>query len=128
MSNRDRKDLEHPDGRKTGPAGPETPAMRRQRKAKESDNQDEALQETFPASDPVSPFIPAKVPEPESTGAAGKHRITHEGKSYDLDKIRRRMDPDLVAGIQHATGSGQDFFDAYLIAHAKKYGEPFTVG
>ena len=25
-----------------------------------SDNQDEALEETFPASDPVSPFIPAR--------------------------------------------------------------------
>jgi hypothetical protein len=32
-----------------------------------------------------------------------------------------------VAGIQNATGSDQDFFNAYLIAHAKKYGEPFTV-
>lgn len=26
------------------------------------DNQDEALEETFPASDPVSPFVPAHVP------------------------------------------------------------------
>ena len=126
MSSHDRKDLEHPDS-KSGPVAPETPATRQQRKAKESDNQDEALQETFPASDPVSPFIPAKVPEADSTGATGKHRITHEGKSYDLAKIRRRMDPDLVAGIQNATGSDQDFFDAYLIAHAKKYGEQFTV-
>jgi len=127
MSSHDRKDLEHPDCKKGDPAIPETPATRQQRKAKESDNQDEALQETFPASDPVSPFIPAKVPEPESTSEAGNHRITHEGKSYDLSKIRRRMDPDLVAGIQNATGSDQDFFDAYLIAHAKKYGEQFTV-
>lgn len=127
MSSHDRKDLEHPDCKKDGPAAPETPATRQQRKAKESDNQDEALQETFPASDPVSPFIPAKVPEPESTSAAGNHRITHEGKSYDLREIRRRMDPDLAAGIQNATGSDQDFFNAYLIAHAKKYGEQFTV-
>lgn len=28
------------------------------------DNQDEALEETFPASDPVSPFIPAGDPPP----------------------------------------------------------------
>lgn len=28
----------------------------------DSDNQDEALEETFPASDPVSPFISAKRP------------------------------------------------------------------
>ncbi len=43
-------------------AGPthETPAQREERKQHESDNQDEALEETFPASDPVSPFIPVK--------------------------------------------------------------------
>ena len=29
---------------------------------KANDNQDEALEETFPASDPTSPFVPAKVP------------------------------------------------------------------
>jgi hypothetical protein len=38
----------------------ETPQQRRERKARENANQDEALEETFPASDPVSPFIPAK--------------------------------------------------------------------
>ncbi|WP_024889138.1 hypothetical protein [Luteimonas huabeiensis] len=35
----------------------------RQRKRHENENQDEALEETFPASDPVSPFVPAKRPE-----------------------------------------------------------------
>jgi hypothetical protein len=55
--NRDRKDL---------PQSPpvqapeETERQRRDRKAHESENQDEALEETFPASDPVSPFVPAK--------------------------------------------------------------------
>ncbi|HVJ37986.1 MAG TPA: hypothetical protein VM687_09310 [Stenotrophomonas sp.] len=32
-------------------------------KHKEEKRQDEALEETFPASDPVSPFIPAKAPD-----------------------------------------------------------------
>lgn len=41
----------------------ETHAQRRERKQHESDNQDQALEETFPASDPVSPFVPAKAPE-----------------------------------------------------------------
>jgi hypothetical protein len=56
MPNRDRKDLPH-----DAPAPPheETPAERRERKTRESDALDEALQETFPTSDPVSPFIPA---------------------------------------------------------------------
>lgn len=41
---------------------PESDDERRQRKAHESDNHDQALEETFPASDPVSPFIPARAP------------------------------------------------------------------
>jgi len=41
----------------------ETPVQRRQRKDHADENQDEALEETFPASDPVSPFVPAKTPD-----------------------------------------------------------------
>lgn len=41
----------------------ETPDERRRRKADESANLDEALEETFPGSDPVSPFVPARAPE-----------------------------------------------------------------
>src|SRR3546814_3472514 len=58
MSNhRDRKDLPAEDDRNRPP---ETPEHRKHRKQHESDNQDEALNETFPASDPISPFVPAK--------------------------------------------------------------------
>lgn len=39
---------------------PESERERRERKEHEDHNQDEALEETFPASDPVSPFIPEK--------------------------------------------------------------------
>ena len=39
---------------------PESERERRERKEHEDRNQDEALKETFPASDPVSPFIPEK--------------------------------------------------------------------
>ena len=42
------------------PSATESPEERAQRKRKESRNVDQALEETFPASDPVSPFIPAK--------------------------------------------------------------------
>jgi hypothetical protein len=41
----------------------ESEEERRQRKRHESDNQDEALEETFPGSDPVSPFVPARPPQ-----------------------------------------------------------------
>ena len=56
-TNQDRKDPAIPAAEGTGS---ETALERFQRKQRESENQDEALEETFPASDPVSPFIPAK--------------------------------------------------------------------
>lgn len=62
MSSKDRKDLPHPHDNDPSQQA-ETPAERDARKKKESDNHQEALEETFPASDPVSPFIPAKAPK-----------------------------------------------------------------
>ena len=38
-------------------------AAHREQKERANDNQDEALEETFPASDPTSPFVPAKAPD-----------------------------------------------------------------
>jgi hypothetical protein len=61
MSTQDRKDVAHPAS--APPKKNETSSERAKRKKKESDNLDEALQETFPTSDPVSPFIPAKMPD-----------------------------------------------------------------
>ncbi|HEY4143860.1 hypothetical protein [Pinirhizobacter sp.] len=61
MSSHDRKDVHHPDHGQ--PTHPETAGEKARRKLQESDNQDQALEETFPASDPVSPFVPAKAPD-----------------------------------------------------------------
>ena len=60
MARQDRKDPPV-DGasRCDAPLAPRDPAE----KAHESELQDEALEETFPASDPVSPFIPARSPD-----------------------------------------------------------------
>ncbi len=58
--NRDRKDPPEPTEKRDQPT---SPADERRRKEHESDNHDEALEETFPASDPVSPFVPAKAPD-----------------------------------------------------------------
>ena len=60
MTQQDRKD---PPIERDKPCPPETEQERLQRKQRESENQDEALEETFPASDPVSPFVPAKAPD-----------------------------------------------------------------
>lgn len=57
----DRQDVKHPDH--SQPGRKETEAEKKDRKEHASDNQDKALEETFPASDPVSPFVPAKAPE-----------------------------------------------------------------
>lgn len=61
MTEHDRKDVKHPHDppRKER----ESPAEREARKRRESENQDHSLEETFPASDPVSPFVPAKPPK-----------------------------------------------------------------
>ncbi|MGN6729701.1 MAG: hypothetical protein ACTHJG_07705 [Rhodanobacteraceae bacterium] len=64
----DRKDPGH-GGIRQG----ETPDERRRRKASESANLDEAVDETFPASDPVSPFVPAKAPEEDDEDRHGRH-------------------------------------------------------
>jgi hypothetical protein len=60
MSPQDRKDPPIPE---CASAKPETEQDRHERKRRESENHDEALEETFPASDPVSPFVPAKPPD-----------------------------------------------------------------
>ena len=57
---RDRKD---PPAAGEDPECDETEASRKARKKHANDNQDQALEETFPASDPVSPFVPAKAPD-----------------------------------------------------------------
>lgn len=57
MTKQDRKEVPAPDDT---PGKKETKSEREARKRREGDNQDKALEETFPASDPVSPFIPAK--------------------------------------------------------------------
>jgi hypothetical protein len=60
MAAHDRKDIDpDPDSAKCAPETPEEAARRKRRADR---NVDEALDETFPASDPVSPFIPAKPP------------------------------------------------------------------
>lgn len=52
------------DVRKQAQNGPQhRPDRAGQGKEHEEEIQDEAVEETFPASDPISPFIPAKAPD-----------------------------------------------------------------
>jgi hypothetical protein len=80
MTSRDRKDLPHSQDPQQVRA-PETHTDRMVRKEKESDALDEALQETFPTSDPISPFVPA-VPlrsPGDDDASAGANICAHDG-------------------------------------------------
>ncbi len=63
MTQRDRKDLPHPDDEAPSEVSKESPSETRRRKQHESDNLDQALEETSDCSDPISPFVPAKAPD-----------------------------------------------------------------
>lgn len=62
---RDQKDLPVP----SEETRKETPAQQQHRKSRAERNHEEALEETFPASDPISPFVPAKPPADEHPAA-----------------------------------------------------------
>jgi hypothetical protein len=118
MSDHDRKDTRNP-ASNDGTAKNDSAEALRQRKDTESRN-------PLPASDPVSPFIPAEAPDSGVTRDAEDRLVSYQGRSYDMRDLRSQMDPELMAGIEPA-GSEQDFFNAYLIAHTEKYGERFRV-
>lgn len=59
MGHTDRKDASAPDQERK----PREPDRKDANRQHEEDDLDEALEETFPASDPVSPFIPCKTPD-----------------------------------------------------------------
>lgn len=84
MTHQDRKDPPLTQGDPARDESPESPTERQERKAKESANLDQALEETFPSSDPVSPFVPAKAPvEAEAQPVAA--RCQHDGCSCEVD-------------------------------------------
>ena len=53
--------------------------------------------------------------------------ITHNGRQIDVDAARNLMDDELCEQIHGTVETEQEFFDAYLAAHAEKFGEEFVV-
>jgi hypothetical protein len=53
-------------------------------------------------------------------------KIVYEGNNYELEQLRERMDQDLMDELD-GNFTDQQFFDSYLIAHDRKYGERFVV-
>ncbi len=74
MTTRDRKDVPQPNEAARLPQ-PETHTDRVERKKKESDALDKALEETFPTSDPISPFVPAIPSEPATAQAVAARSV-----------------------------------------------------
>jgi hypothetical protein len=60
MAEHDAKDLDPQRRPGDTPRRSEDPVEKQQRHGHASENLDEALEETFPASDPVTPFVPAR--------------------------------------------------------------------
>jgi hypothetical protein len=87
MSVRDRKDLPHPAESGAAPLE-ENDAERAARKERESRALDEALQETFPTSDPISPFVPA-VPLADTPAAEEARSCAHAGCGCRVEPPRQ---------------------------------------
>lgn len=68
---RDQKDLPHPDTEAQRP----DPVSPLQAKLHNHRNHDEALQETFPASDPISPFVAAPTPDEQAKRLGERARL-----------------------------------------------------
>lgn len=87
MSTRDRKDPPSAAGDATSR---ETPAERAARKRHESDNLDHALEETSDCSDPISPFVPAKLPEAPSPKASTAFTLRIDTEASDPARYEAR--------------------------------------
>lgn len=106
MTSRDRKDLPHAHEHAVPPAA-ETEREREARKAHESHALDEALQETFPTSDPVSPFVPAVrssgEPAPDHSHRCAHPACTCSVSAPDLWCSDACRDQQQGYGTAHAT-------------------------
>lgn len=98
-SDRDRKD---PNTEPSTSQPEETSEQKRRRKNRESRNLDDALEETFPASDPVSPFIPAKASDDDDRAEKrGGDPRRHPAPGYSPDE------PDPHAKPPKGPGEGR---------------------
>jgi len=55
------------------------------------------------------------------------NKIEYNGKTFDMDAARNLMDDDLCEKIHGTVDTDQQFFDAYVKAHAEKFGEEFVI-
>ena len=54
-------------------------------------------------------------------------KITYKCREYDMDAARNLMDDEICERIHGTVDTVQEFFDAYVKAHAEKCGEEFVI-
>ena len=54
-------------------------------------------------------------------------KITYNDHEYDMDAARNLMDDEICERIHGTVDTDQEFFDAYVKAHAEKFGEEFVI-
>ena len=57
----------------------------------------------------------------------GISKIEYLGETYTMDVARNLMDDELCDKIHSTVDTDQEFFDAYVIAHAEKFGAAFVI-
>lgn len=57
----------------------------------------------------------------------GISKIEYLGETYAMDAARNLMDDELCAKIHGTVDTDQEFFDAYVTAHAEKFGATFVI-
>ena len=54
-------------------------------------------------------------------------KIEYNGKSFEMDVARNLMDDEICEKIHGLVDTDQEFFDAYVKAHADKFGDEFVI-
>ncbi len=57
----------------------------------------------------------------------GISKIEYLGETYAVDVARNLMDDELCDKIHGTVDTDQEFFDAYVIAHAEKFGAALVI-
>lgn len=71
-------------------------------------------------------MIHTSISEIDKTKEKKMNAVTFNNQTIDLDAARQLMDDEICEQIHGTVDSEQEFLDAYLVAHEKKYGTPFV--
>jgi hypothetical protein len=61
-------------------------------------------------------------------GPVSREPVIINGQIVELDVARSLMDDEICEAIHGTVDTEQEFVDAYLVAHERKFGAPFVIG